>query len=441
MLTTRPLSASGFASNVTPLRDDAGQPVRTAEGKIKYAVGNDGAAVLREWRAGWARVANYHLQEAGLDVRIDHRSLQDRGSKLEPNIHLGPHASGVHARTGQGEVERESERIRRENAERIRANPTELIVLASSHQAVFRRADVERIARRYFPGEAPEALRSLVDQALAAPNLVSTPSEMLDRRTGRMVETTAYATREMIALEQRMADQARDLRLTLTHAVEGAQVEAAIQAQDAAIRQATNGQSGLSEEQREAIRYVTDARGIAALAGKAAEGLAESAGIRSRTLASWEYAWSQGRDGLQAGDVFVIDEAGMIASGQLARVIDQIHAAGAKAVLVGDAMQLQPIQAGAAFRAISERVGYVELEGIRRQRTHEWQRQAALDFARGRTLEALQAYTARGAIRFHDTAEAAHQQIVAAQHRRARGPQSHGRACWDRDPVSDLPRP
>ena len=444
MLTTKPLSESGFASNVTPIRDDAGQPVRTAEGKIKYAVWNDGAAVLREWRAGWARVANYHLQEAGLDVRIDHRSLQDRGSKLEPNIHLGPHASGVHARTGQGEVERERERIRRENAERIRANPAELIVLASSQQAVFRRADVERIARRYLPGEAPEALQSLVDQALAAPNVTSTLSEMMDRRTGRMVETTAYATREMIALEQRMADQARDLRLTLTHAVETARVEAAIQAQDAAIRQATNGQNGLSEEQREAIRYVTDARGIAAvvgfagsgkstllkaaneawtaagkrvlgaaLAGKAAEGLAESAGIRSRTLASWEYAWSQGRDGLQAGDVFVIDEAGMIASGQLARVIDQIHAAGAKAVLVGDAMQLQPIQAGAAFRAISERVGYVELEGIRRQRTHEWQRQAALDFARGRTIEALQAYAARGAIRFHDTADAAHKQIVA----------------------------
>src|SRR3954453_6367199 len=90
---------------------------------------------------------------------------------------------------------------------------------------------------------------------------------MMDRRTGRMVETTAYATREMIALEQRMADQARDLRLTLTHAVEGAQVAAAIQAQDAAIRRATNGQNGLSEEQREAIRYVTDERGITAVVG------------------------------------------------------------------------------------------------------------------------------------------------------------------------------
>src|SRR4051795_4171478 len=133
--------------------------------------------------------------------------------------------------------------------------------------------------------EAPEVLQSLVDQALAAPNVVSTLSEMMDRRTGRMVETTAYATREMIALDQRMADQARDLRLTLTHAFEPAWVAAAIQAQDAAIRQAMNGQNGLSEEQREAIRYVTDARGIAAVVGFAGSG-------KSTLLKAANEAWT-----------------------------------------------------------------------------------------------------------------------------------------------------
>ena len=50
--------------------------------------------------------------------------------------------------------------------------------------------------------------------------------------------------------------------------------------------------------------------------------------------------------------------------------------AGAKVVLVGDAEQLQPIEAGAAFRAIAERVGYQELSGIRRQR-EAWQREAS----------------------------------------------------------------
>jgi hypothetical protein len=36
-------------------------------------------------------------------------------------------------------------------------------------------------------------------------------------------------------------------------------------------------------------------------------------------------------------------------------------ASGAKLVLVGDPEQLQPIEAGAAFRAIAERIGYAEL--------------------------------------------------------------------------------
>ncbi len=47
----------------------------------------------------------------------------------------------------------------------------------------------------------------------------------------------------------------------------------------------------------------------AALAAKAAEGLEESFGIASRTLASWERGWERGFDKLGPGDVFVIDEA------------------------------------------------------------------------------------------------------------------------------------
>ena len=115
----------------------------------------------------------------------------------------------MQARGGASTVEREHERIRRENAARIRANPGELIHLAASQAAVFIRADVERVARRYLDDDDPSAIRDLVDQALALPNIVSTPSRVLDRRTGRMAETTVYATREMIALEARMVEQAR----------------------------------------------------------------------------------------------------------------------------------------------------------------------------------------------------------------------------------------
>jgi len=43
----------------------------------------------------------------------------------------------------------------------------------------------------------------------------------------------------------------------------------------------------------------------------------------------------------------VIDEAGMVGGRQMARVLTKLHEA---AVLIGDVEQLQPIEAGAAFR-------------------------------------------------------------------------------------------
>ena len=46
----------------------------------------------------------------------------------------------------------------------------------------------------------------------------------------------------------------------------------------------------------------------AALSGKAAEGLLESSGIASRTLASWDYGWQAGRGELGSRDILVIDK-------------------------------------------------------------------------------------------------------------------------------------
>ena len=69
--------------------------------------------------------------------------------------------------------------------------------------------------------------------------------------------------------------------------------------------------------------------------------------------------------------------------------------AGAKMVLVGDAKQLQPIEAGAAFRAIAERIGVAEIETNRRQRD-ERAREASQNIAGGRAGAGLEAYRRRG---------------------------------------------
>src|SRR3954467_1804593 len=180
-------------------------------------------------------------------------------------------------------------------------------------------------------------------------------------------------------------------------------------ARDAAMRD-----RALGDEQRAAFRHVTSNRDLAlvagyagtgksttsaarrpkeasgytvrgaALSGIAAEAREGGSGINSRTIASLEHAWGHGRDQLTKRDVLVIDEAGMVGSRQMERVLSNAAEAGAKVVLVGDPEQLQAIEAGAAFRALGERHGAAEISEVRRQH-HAWQREATKELATERT--------------------------------------------------------
>src|SRR5437879_855967 len=124
-----------------------------------------------------------------------------------------------------------------------------------------------------------------------------------------------------------------------------------------------------------------------------------------------EHGWHQGHDLLTARDVLVIDEAGMVGTRQLERVLSHAAEAGAKVVLVGDIRQLQSIEAGAAFRSIHERHGGAEIGEVRRQR-EDWQRDATRDLAAGRTSNALEAYRSRGMMHGAQTREQARGDLI-----------------------------
>ena len=289
----------------------------------------------------------------------------------------------------------------------------------------------------------PDQFERIRLKVLQSDELVTLVPDLRDPDTGRRVTQLLYTSREMLGIERAMAQRAIRLAARRDHDVRPAFVARALAAEDQIIRDQSQGRFGLSEEQKEAVRYLTGDERIraviglagagkstllaaarraweadrytvhgAALAGKAAEELERSSGIKARTLASWELAWSQGRDRLGRDDVFVIDEAGMVPSRQLARVLAEVETRAAKIVLVGDAMQLQPIEAGAAFRAVTERVGYVELQGIRRQR-EAWAQAASLALARGQAGEALRAYDAHGAVRFRANGAEARAALIA----------------------------
>lgn len=131
-------------------------------------------------------------------------------------------------------------------------------------------------------------------------------------------------------------------------------------------------------------REVWEAQGFtvqgAALAAVAAKGLEEGAGIKSATIARMLLDFENGKTKLTPHTVLVVDEAGMVGTRQMARLIDEVSKAGATLIFVGDEKQLQPIEHGAPFKAIGDRLGRSELTDIKRQRD-EWAREAVKDFA------------------------------------------------------------
>ena len=156
---------------------------------------------------------------------------------------------------------------------------------------------------------------------------------------------------------------------------------------------------GVAREAWEAAGY--EVRG-AALSGIAAENLESGSGILAYHCQHGARLADRAATCSTARDVLVIDEAGMVGTRQLERVLSHAAEAGAKVVLVGDPQQLQAIEAGAAFRSIHERHGGTEIGEVRRQR-EDWQRDATRDLATGRTGDAIQAYDSHGMVHAAET--------------------------------------
>jgi hypothetical protein len=94
---------------------------------------------------------------------------------------------------------------------------------------------------------------------------------------------------------------------------------------------------------------------------------------------------------LDKRSVLVVDEAGMVGSRKLTRLLDHARQAGAKVVLVGDDRQLGAIDAGGGFRGLGVRLGPSVLSENRRQR-QAWERDALELVRDGQVDQAVSAY-------------------------------------------------
>jgi Ti-type conjugative transfer relaxase TraA len=382
--------------------------------------------MVERWRERWAEVTNERLAELDIDARIDHRSLEAQGIALEPQSQIGAPAQriegeGIEA-ADRAEMHRE---IARGNGERIIANPDLGLDAITHQQSTFTRHDLAKFAHRHSDGI--DQFNAVMSAMQSAPDLVELGKD------GRGEDR--FTTRAMIEAEQRLHRAAELMAERQRHEVNNTDRQAALARAEArglvlsgeqanALAHVTDGRDlgvvvgnagtgksamlGVAREAWEAAGY--EVRGVA-LSGIAAENLESGSGITSRTIASMEHGWGQGRDLLTIRDLLVIDEAGMVGTRQLERVLSHAADAGAKVVLVGDPQQLQAIEAGAAFRSIHERHGGAEIGEVRRQR-QDWQRDATRDLANRRTGNALEAYRSHGMVHEAQTREQARDDLI-----------------------------
>ncbi|NEP10243.1 MAG: relaxase domain-containing protein [Symploca sp. SIO2C1] len=124
--------------------------------------------------------------------------------------------------------------------------------------------------------------------------------------------------------------------------------------------------------------------------------------------------------------VIVVDEAGMVGTRQMIRLIEEAQRSRAKLVLVGDWDQLQPIESGGPFRYFAQRLGFAELTTNFRQK-EEWAKKAVLHFSKGQAKQALVEYKKRGLLTVAQSRNKAMQKLIAdwEQQGGAKKPKEH----------------
>ncbi|CTQ47292.1 MobF family relaxase [Roseibium aggregatum] len=191
-----------------------------------------------------------------------------------------------------------------------------------------------------------------------------------------------------------------------------------------------------SKEQASAARYALGERGLALISGAAGSGKTtttrivvealEASGItvegvsgswratdvlridaqlaeeNARALTGFINAVERGDKVPDENTVILVDEAAMVGLEQTHKLVSIAHQYGCRLELFGDARQLQPVAAGAPFKALEKTLGAAYITEIRRQKS-AWQRDCSMLFSKGKTeekLAAIREYDDRGHFRW-----------------------------------------
>ena len=348
---------------------------------------------------------------------------------------LSPQAAFAPAETPVA-IETQTGPLDAENRHYLLDNPDHVLVLLQSEHPVFTEGDIR------------EALRSRLENAATGK----------DASTARDIEEAfarVMASGHLVELNQPAADgklqyvtRARAQELQQLDRCVGDMADSKLAVVDAGWRGIDTGTAGepaggkpggdrLSEDQLAAseamlsdtrltlvkghagtgktfvlneVARAWQARGYAVLGGalsaRATQGLGGIEGMRTGTLAAWEARWSRGDLPKADRFVFVMDEAGMVGTGQWSRITARVAAMGGKLIAVGDPEQLQPVGDVpgwvVAERALERSGQTLPVMGEVRRQRDAGDRAATQALARGGSgiEDAIHHYADTGSLRF-----------------------------------------
>jgi conjugative relaxase-like TrwC/TraI family protein len=315
---------------------------------------------------------------------------------------------------------------------RLAVTDEDLATAVTEQHASYEHRDVVRaVANAGRQGATVTEILTRTEQFLAGEHAIP---------LGEVAGQRVWTTPEMLALEQSVLDLATSPS------------DPSYQATPAAVAAATAARPSLTDEQHamvtalcssgrpvevvvghagtgktftlDAVRDAFEASGYrvlgACLAARAARELNAGSGIPASTAHSLLRALDTGRVELRAGDVLVVDEAGMLGTRQLAALARHTGTARAKLILVGDPKQLPEVSAGGVFTALARRQPVISLVDNRKQ-TDPQERLIGTALRHGRSGFAVRQLERHGRLTTAPNSDQLREQIIAdwVTHRQA----------------------
>lgn len=303
------------------------------------------------------------MQSLDMEIPTIEQIKQAKGTKFEPASDEKV-LEKLHSNEAVFSEHHLIERLAQEHAGRVRFGELMEKVDAFKERAGLVRIEPERIAAEdasIKPG------RIHTEDRFAAPWMVEWEREIVHRVGARQTEDHQKVGPERVA-----------------RGIEKFQAKAGFQ---------------LSDEQRRAVEHITgETGGVALLSGFAGTGkttvsdcysqilcsdgrrmmgicvsnaaakkLEEESGMQCMSVAKFLTRIEHGKHQVKPQDVIVVDEAGMLDTNQTRQILGHADKAGAKVIMQGDVMQLQPVGAGSGMSLAKMATNDAKLTEVRRQ--------------------------------------------------------------------------